>query len=139
MHEKVRNSENSRLNRRHIRKQDQPFPVDRLPTMKTASSRFHLANHQYRSHQKGLVNKPPEMIPGATLNKDALADAMHHYLLPLPGHPHERPMGVNLDCCCQDYGMGMDKYLDALSYQSTPSESGRHRWEWEADHLPELF
>ncbi len=139
MHEKVRNSDNSRLNRRRIIKQDHLLEADRLPTIKTPANRFLPANHQYRSHQKAFVSPPPEMIPGAKLNKDALADAMHHYLLPHPGHQPERPMGVNLDCCCQDYGMGMEKYLDAQSYQSTPSESGRHRWEWEADHLPELF
>lgn len=135
MHEQLRNPKISRLNRRHIPTQDHVLKIDRLSKLRVPRHPDLSANHQI-SYKKSLAHKLPEMIPGTTLNKDALAEAMHHYLLPNPDNQHERPVGVNLDCCCQDYGIGIDKYMDALSYQSTPSESGRHRWDWVEGQLP---
>ena len=138
MQDRVTNSENSGLEQYHIQETGKTFLKDDRSTESESGSNGFPNSHNTPSN-RNYETLQPEVIWGASLNKDCLANARRQYLLPHPGNNNNRPMGVNLDCCCQDFELGKDRYLDALSYQSSPSETYRQRWTREDTYSQELF
>lgn len=63
------------------------------------------------------------------MKKDTLAETRTSYVLPRPEQNHTRLTGVNIDYCCQDYGIDTDKNPHRLKYQSSLSEVYRKMWE----------
>jgi hypothetical protein len=138
MHDHARNSDNSGLRRHHIHKTEHAQTNGALISIDIKGSNNYKVDHLRRKHSYEH-NVPAELIPGISLNNDSLAESRRHYLLPNPEEKQEALQTVNLDCCCEDFSMGDTNYMKTLSYQASPSELSRIKWDREGGYFPELF
>jgi hypothetical protein len=139
MHDHVRKSDHSDQTRQHLHKTKtrHPFWKEQLITANISRSNG-VNGHRSATNHSVPVSQPPEMIPDANLNRDALAELRRHYLLPQPEHKPNVPQSVNHCGCCHDFTMGGNDHFEAHTYHPSPSELSRKRWDREGSYSPEF-
>jgi hypothetical protein len=96
----------------------------------------HITSEHFVEDPPPMENHNKSISPGIDdihndllrMQRDSIAEMRKQYILPEPGQQAHRPIGINIDYCCENYGLEGDKYLNSLSFQSNPSDAVRKMW-----------